>query len=185
MSEEYFVRHCSPTLAGLKTANMFTYNYENISEMLDSLRSLNKSLKRKGLKVIPLLVENGRAIIYLYRPSALKKDLSDERALKILNDLGYAVNDSEKCLTELRKHLNKSNSELFPHEIGLFLGYPPEDVLGFIEKKKPAYKMVGNWKVYSNPEDAQRKFDSYKKCTDVYCKLWEHGVPIQKLAVRT
>ena len=42
MSEEYFVRHCSPTLAGLKTANMFTYNYENISEMLDSLRSLNK-----------------------------------------------------------------------------------------------------------------------------------------------
>ena len=31
MSEELLVRHCSPTLAGLKTGNLFSYKVESIS----------------------------------------------------------------------------------------------------------------------------------------------------------
>lgn len=39
--------------------------------------------------------------------------------------------------------------EAFPHEIGLFLSYPPEDVRGFIEHKGHESKCEGCWKVYA------------------------------------
>ncbi|MCR5809005.1 MAG: DUF3793 family protein [Clostridiales bacterium] len=47
MSEALIVRHCSPTLAGLKTANMFNYVYEDEAELCrmrdDGLLIFNKS----------------------------------------------------------------------------------------------------------------------------------------------
>jgi hypothetical protein len=36
MSEDLFVRHCAPTLAGLKTGNLFTCEFESEYEMQDS-----------------------------------------------------------------------------------------------------------------------------------------------------
>lgn len=63
-------------------------------------------------------------------------------------------------------------SDEFPHEIGLFLGYPVEDVKGFIENKASCAKCVGYWKVYGDEEKAQKLFNQYKKCTGVYKKQW-------------
>ena len=44
MSEEQVVRNCAPTLAGLKTGNLFACPYENREDLLDFLRSLNRRL---------------------------------------------------------------------------------------------------------------------------------------------
>ena len=38
----------------------------------------------------------------------------------------------------------------FPHEIGLFLSYPPEDVQGFIDHHARDFKLSGLWKVYGD-----------------------------------
>ena len=38
MSEEIFIRHCSPTMAGIKTANLFTSRFEDEMEMKESIR---------------------------------------------------------------------------------------------------------------------------------------------------
>ena len=66
MSEALIVRHCSPTLAGLKTANMFNYDFVDRAELMESIRSVNALLKDKGVRMIPLRVTNGRALIYVY-----------------------------------------------------------------------------------------------------------------------
>lgn len=50
----------------------------------------------------------------------------------------------------------------FPHEIGLFLGYPLEDVQGFIENRAEGYKCVGCWKVYGDEEYAKQEFRAIK-----------------------
>ena len=71
----------------------------------------------------------------------------------------------------------------FPHEIGLFLGYPPEDVRGFIENHAEGYKFVGCWKVYGDEKSAKKQFARYKKCTDVYCSQWANGKSIERLTV--
>ena len=52
--------------------------------------------------------------------------------------------------------------EDFPHEIGVFLGYPLYDVEGFIEQRECV--MMGYWKVYRYPSAARRLFALYDAC---------------------
>ena len=68
-------------------------------------------------------------------------------------------------------------------EIGLFLGYPPEDVEGFIENSHEC-KMSGFWKVYGDVHSAELLFNKYKKCTKVYCEQWKNGKTIERLTVK-
>lgn len=113
MSEEIFVRHCSPTLAGIKTANLFTCRFENEEEM------------------------NNRALMYAYRSSRLSQDLRCHDDFMLLKKRGYTGKTPECCLVQLVQKLRDGGE--FPHEIGLFLGYPAEDVCGFIENKAEGY----------------------------------------------
>lgn len=46
----------------------------------------------------------------------------------------------------------------FPHEIGLFLGYPPKDVSSFIEEKGRHSLSIQYWKVYHDLEASQERF---------------------------
>ena len=84
MSEELVIRHCSPTLAGLKTANMFACQFESREDLRDELSSLNKVLINKGMRALPLKYANKRALIYIYRPNELKCDLQCSKACEVL-----------------------------------------------------------------------------------------------------
>lgn len=178
MSEEMIIRHCSPTLAGLKTANMFTQFFTSDREMRETLRKLNKIFVRRGLRIIPLRWKNGKALLYLFRPSFLKYDLKNSLAKYLLAERGYEFRKPGKCICELIKRLDEN--EDFPHEIGLFLGYPPEDVWGFIENPDDC-KCSGCWKVYGDKEKAEETFARYKKCREAYCREFARGSTIEQL----
>ena len=181
MSDDYLVRNCAPTLAGIKTGNIFSCPYESKETLLDAIRQLNRRLSAKGLRVLPLRLSEEKALIYLFRPQCLSRDLSDSAAKDILRNYGYDLASCEKCVVQLAKRLRLQKD--FPHEIGLFLGYPPEDVCGFIENKACHCKCVGCWKVYGDEAAAKKKFEQYKKCTRVYCDQWSKGKEIERLAV--
>lgn len=177
MSEELIVRHCAPTLANLKTGSLFVCPITDKPSFFSSLRSLNELLVPKGLRALPLRIREHSALIYLYRPSRLKKDLEDPAAVKILQEHGYSCYG--KCLPKLMERVRAS--EEFPHEIGLFLGYPPEDVQGFLDHRP--CKCTGCWKVYGDETKAKQTFDLYKKCERVYCQQLAHGTDIERLTV--
>ena len=181
MSEEIIVRHCSPTLAGLKTGSIFAYDFSCRSEMLRELRDLNKQLVPKGLRALPLKYENERALVYIYRPDMLKRDLSDLAAHRLLCRCGYSCKNCCEDIVRLQKRLKSGGG--FPHEIGLFLGYPPSDVEGFIKNDRPC-RLCGYWKVYGNEEHARRCFDKFSKCTRVYSRLQRQGSTLDKLTVK-
>lgn len=183
MSEQLLIRHCSPTLAGMKTGNLFTCSYRECSEVKEYVRSLNRRLRHKGLRILPLRYSSDRALIYVYRPDRLSKDLVHSDAESILKERGYTDSSPERCILHLISRLRNSNE--FPHEIGLFLGYPPEDVHGFIENKPDSCKCVGLWKVYGDAEAAQLTFAKYRRCTDVYTRHWSEGKPLEKLTVNS
>ena len=75
MSEERLIRNGAPTLAGIKTASLFTCPYTDKAQITAALRRLNRRLAAKGLRVLPLLYYETRVLIYLYRPSGLGDDL--------------------------------------------------------------------------------------------------------------
>lgn len=181
MSEEIFIRYCSPTLAGIKTANLFSCRFEDEKEMRESVRRLNVILVKKGIRVVPLRFHEGCALIYAYRPSKLLQDLQQADACSLLKERGYVSEAPERCIVQLIRRLADGGE--FPHEIGLFLGYPPEDVCGFIENKAGGYKCVGEWKVYGDVDQAREIFAKYRKCTEVYCTQFAQGKSIERLTV--
>lgn len=181
MSEEVIVKYCSPTLAGIKTGSLFSCSYESQNELLAFLRDLNLRLGYKGIRFLPLRLKNNKALIYAFRPSRLFSELNNKEAKKLLAERGYHTDKCGKCLARLMERLSEGDE--FPHEIGLFLGYPIEDVKGFIENKAECAKCVGCWKVYGDEEKARRLFAQYRKCTGIYEKQWYEGKPLNKLAV--
>ncbi len=177
MSEDLVVRQCAPTLANLKTGSLFVCPITERHAFYSSLRSLNGILVPKGLRVLPLRIRDHSALIYLYRPSRLEKDLQDPAARRILEAQGYPAR--ENCLPKLMERVRQSPE--FPHEIGLFLGYPPEDVQGFLENRP--CKCTGCWKVYGDVAQAKKTFAAYKKCQRVYCHQLAKGTDMNRLTV--
>ena len=181
MTEHHIIRNCAPTLAGLKTGNTFVCPYESEEQLLASLRSANQKLSPKGVRAIPLRRRDNKALIYVFRPDSLRTDLSREEACAILTDQGYCINSCEGCIAQLSRRIREQAD--FPHEIGLFLGYPPEDVRGFMENAACGQKCTGCWKVYGDEASAQKRFDQFKKCTRVYRDCWERGSTLERLTV--
>ncbi len=184
MSEEMVIKHCSPTLAGLKTGSMFTCQCGR-QEMIDlEIETLNGKLSSKGVKVMLLRKRDGRALIYVFRPEALISDLKNELTCSLLKERGYCCDDPAKCIGNLINRLSQpGHRDDFPHEIGLFLGFPPEDVAGFIENGAKDCKCSGYWKVYGDEEKARNLFRRFKKCTQIYSDCFKKGYSLEKLTV--
>lgn len=182
MSEEMLVRHCSPTLAGLKSGSLFSCPCPHLPSLTRQIRALNRRLVGNGLRIVLLRVGGGTALIYVYRPQLLRQCLSCPQAAALLSRFGYSGN-AERCIVRLIQRLQQQAD--FPHEIGLFLGYPAEDVQGFIECGPRCCKCVGCWKVYGDVAAAQRCFARYRKCTQEYCRHYQRGSSLEKLTVAT
>ena len=92
----------------------------------------------------------------------------------ILRQQGYAepVN-LEAALKQLSERIRCSGE--FPHEIGVFLGYPVEDVIGFMENKGKNYVLCKYWKVYHHAERAKHTFESYDRCRAFLCNQLNQG----------
>ena len=183
MSEETVVKQCAPTLAGIKTGSLFTCACENRNELQEQIRTLNRRYVPRGLCLVPLKYYEDRALLYMYRPSGLSSDLEDRLARKVLEEEGYSCTGVGSYVAMLAKRMR--NGEQFPHEVGLFLGYPPEDVKGFIDNRAENYKESGIWKVYGDVENARKLFRRFKQCTDHYYRLWKSGTCMDSLVVET
>lgn len=191
MFEQELIEHCSPTLASIKAASLFTYTYKSLKELHVRVTYWNSKMKRKGI-TFDILSENvgvNKALIYVYRRADLEKILNRDEIRSFLLNHGYLIDDNEivggvnceNIILQLKKKFEKLNQ--FPHEIGIFLGYPIGDVKGFIENHGCNCKCTGYWKVYCNEEEATKTFRKYKKCRDIYMNLWISGRSVMQLTV--
>lgn len=183
MSDEMIVRYCSPTLANIKTANLFSCLYRSRKTVINEIRSINQKLVPKGIRVLPIHMSERRVLVYVYRPERLKKDLSDSAVQRFLKTKGYPCENFLYCINRLIVRLRSEPD--FPHEIGLFLGYPLADVIGFIENRAVCSKCSGCWKVYGNEQEALEIFEQYQKCAGTYYAQWKKGITIEQLAVNS
>ena len=71
--EQYLIDNCSPTLASLKTANLFNYRYSSTDELNKAVERWNKELSGKGITVTVLRKRENTALIYVYRAKRLAK----------------------------------------------------------------------------------------------------------------
>lgn len=182
MLDAYLVRHCAPTLAGLKCGNLFSYRgYRSQKELKRTVQRWDAILSRKGVSLTVLHASESYVLLYVYRWAKLLSDWSQQGVRSYLTSCGYRLDDVDSAISHLAKRIGGNKD--FPHEIGLFLGYPLEDVLAFIENEGQNCKCCGCWKVYYNEEEAQKQFARFQKCTQVYCKCFLQGTPLTRLTV--
>ena len=180
MLERAIIDHASPTLARLKLGNLF--NHAMGTDFLAEFATLGRELEDKGVTMTILKAVNGKALIYIYRSADLEKVLMCEDVRQLLRACGYSRFDVSGALDTLKARLN--GIDAFPHEIGVFLGYPLTDIRGFICNEGRNCLCCGCWKVYSDPERAMKLFARYRKCTEAYARLFAAGFPLSRLTVQ-
>ena len=140
--ERYLIEQCAPTLAGIKVGSLFHYAAEEDEDINDIVHCWNNRLFEKGVKIYLIRESFKGGLVYVFRPSALYKLLSDKDIKEFLDSLdsnGVGVNP---CHVE-RMRCRFYDESCFPHEIGIFLGYPLHDVRGFLKNNGRNFRLCG------------------------------------------
>lgn len=161
--------HCAPTFAGLKAANLISINAAQWDEAKAYLRLVGRLLSQKEILFFRVSESGERILLLVYHRELLRCQLSDSKNRHLLEYYGYAP--QEASLGQMLIHLAKRFQSCgdFPHEIGVFLGYPPEDVIGFIQNEGKNCRFCGFWKVYGDTEYARCQFTAYHRAQEYFC----------------
>ncbi len=181
--EETLASHCAPVLLGIKSANLVSFSKDRHPGLSSQLRRYSRALRAGGLAFEILCECEKRALVFVYRKALLNSELSQPAVMDFLHSIGYPHTDlpdwSDSALRHLKTRIASSGG--FPHEIGLFLGYPPADVFGFIENKGKDFLFSGYWKVYSDAEQRKQTFAEYTACRDFLCERIAKGERLLRL----
>lgn len=165
--------HCAPVLMGAKSANLVSFSKEKHPELDSELQGCIVALGDSDLHFECLYECSHRVMVLIYRKSFLVRELTAPCAASFLRSCGYPIGDFLASIAHLKERMIACNG--FPHEIGLFLGYPPSDVLGFIQNQGRDYLLSGYWKVYANAEQCKKTFAKYTACRDYLCESISSG----------
>ena len=115
----------------------------------------------------------------VYRHKLLDRYLHQKEIKNLLLSFGYTnENNVTDYLNRLKGHLKRTEC---PHEIGAFLGYPADDIYGFIYHKNKGCLLTGEWKVYHNVEKARILFLKYQTCRYALLKRLAQGKTLAEI----
>lgn len=110
---------CAPLITGLKESNLLNIKKQDYQRMKDIF-------KESELTIYPLGIHAGKITVFLYHRERLEKFFSGESVLALLHEIGYIDTDLKQVLPVFRTHYQQylKEKKVFPHEMGLLLGYP-------------------------------------------------------------
>lgn len=166
--------YCSPTLAGIKPASLVSCDRNLYPDLPQRLCEYRTAFAPRDMRFEIVCACRGRYLLLVYHKTQLEHRLADERVQRVLERFSYPVGQP---LAEQLKMLKRriALSDGFPHEIGLFLGYPIEDVVGFIRNQGRGCKLSGYWKVYGDAEAASRLFERLSRVCRAVTRRVEQG----------
>lgn len=159
--EKFLIYNASLVISGLKPSATITIkkDKENLYDKwikygIDFLESID-------IKYINLRECSNALIILIYSKKQLSEYLFKKDNKRFLMQLGYSnKNEINNYLSMLKKRYKEFNC---PHELGIFLGFPLNDVMDFMNCKKKKCLSCGYWLVYNNLQEAKETFSRYDK----------------------
>lgn len=116
-------------------------------------------LQHKDLKVREIDRNDKRIKVLFYHEQALQETLSIKVNANFLKSLGYPTTYSLEGYLDLL--VERLQGDQFPDEIGLFLGYPLKDVLGFTGRFPLKLIKTKGWKYYGSEKVSQIRYESF------------------------
>lgn len=150
----------APTIHGKKPASLMSFNSYGKNTAVQWRKYGAEICESFQLEQFEM--KNGKdcLMVLLYRKKLLEWYVSHRRNQTFLRKMGYGFAD---CLQQKLEILKQRFEKLCPHEVGVFLGMPVEDVEGFIEHKGKNCLLCRYWKVYGNPQRTEILFSAYDK----------------------
>jgi len=183
--KDILVRHAAPCLAGIKPANLVSFTGADSRWC----NMYNASLNMQGIYFTPLCACGNRTQILIYRKNLLARFCFQPEVIKALRSFDYQpekgieamIERLQKRMSAVTKEKSSRYKDMFPHEIGFFLGYPVEDVFQYMKMKGQKYLFCGYWKVYSNPERTRKLFRQYTECKEHFALQIKRGMSISDI----
>lgn len=148
---------CAPFLMGLKISNLLIVGGRNLCAAVRLMEDV-------GISYFMLLKTESKTVLLVYDSARLGAYVSGFEAARLLRETGYYNLGLTELLKKCRLRYTQYVSEggVFPHELGVFLGYPVEDVAGFIRNCGKNALYTGYWKVYDDLPAKLSVFRSYE-----------------------
>lgn len=174
-------------MAGEKPAAVFGFRPRSARADRATLNELicvyARRLADEGVRLAPLAERAGSKMLLVWRPELIEDLLSSGDNRAFLRSQGLPCSAAERLSVALVRRLRAyyAGSAAFPHEIGLVLGYPLEDVEGFIADGGRGARACGRWKVYGDPSAARERFERLERIERHIRWLYVEGVPVREL----
>ena len=148
------------------------------------LAIISMKLHNTNISLIILCTCKKRHLVMVYRAKELEEHLRSKEVSDYLREFGYRRDDFISNLIRLHQRMNGFYNKMkeFPHEVGVFLGYPICDIKGFLENKGERYLHSGYWKIYGNLEETRKKFLSYDEARETAIDEFLSGRELESIA---
>lgn len=176
------VYHAAATISRLKPASLLQLSNQDNRLCHNTPEIFDKISNCLQIDITVMRSNNLGSLIMVYHKDMLDKLLDNEESQRFLKDFSYSkCLDSDDIIKQLKE---KFKSKKFPHEIGLLLGYPINDIKGFIENKGCAEKTLGYWKVYDDVDYAEKTFRKFRQCQIRAVRMFTRGTDIMDIGVK-
>ena len=175
--ERLLANHCAPVLCRKKAANLVAAEQELAAYLPEVLEGSGISWKK-------LCSCRRYCHLLIYDKERLESYLKQKDHQMFLRTCGYREEEllgQLALLAERYEGYQKKGGE-FPHEIGLFLEYPLEDIEGFILHQGKDALECGYWKVYGNVDRAREIFRLYDRLRQTLTALVAAGFSLKESA---
>lgn len=150
--------YLAPVMLKVKPASLLAFSSMD-------LREYDALVQAVGIDTVILDEYHNKSYVLFYRENSLKHLLEMEKNQQFLALFGYKEYELAHVLYRLEVAIQQchrlNRKEVFPHEIGLLLGYPLEDVIGYIKNQGQQALENGYWKVYGDVKRAKDMFQQY------------------------
>ena len=164
----HLMLECAEVLGGVKPANLISIVNRTRScgrNIYQLWLSHHKELTTRiaDLTFVVLKTKPQALLLLCYNRNQLERHLSHGGIRALLQKAGYETGAScEQLLTGLCRRIEKNDS--FPHEVGLFIGYPAKDVAAFMGLVDLPFTCQGPWKIFGKPEQSLVLAEQYRSC---------------------
>lgn len=148
----------APTFFSNKPSTLITFNRFGIN-LYEIWKLYQKDIHSNlNCKYIELYDNGERCTVLFYNEESLINTTYIKNNMSFLQKYGYK---EDMNINGILNFLRSRYQNSCPHEIGIFLGIPLEDVVEFIYGEKNDYLLYGYWKVYHNVDAARKVFSLY------------------------
>lgn len=159
-----------PIIWGVKPAEILNIK---LGHDLEKCKKCFKNYSKVEFIEIKKLEKYPRMQVLFYHKLLLQKTLCKKVNLDFLIKLGYPSKPKINIYINILKE--KLRSKEFPHEIGVFLGYPLKDVLGFMGECPLELVAIEGWRYYGSKKLSELQYKKVRKAREDF-RLFLRGL---------